>query len=160
MPGRYEYKVIPAPAKGKRAKGAKGAEGRFSHSLTVLMNEMAEDGWEFQRAECLPSLERVGLTKTEMQQHNLLVFRRLHPDFVAAPAPSVAAPAPAQPLAPTMAAPVPDLDLDLPETPKFSGTARPKPRALQEGDAAPAPAVADSPMPDDLRDGLKNLRER
>ena len=74
---RFEYKVVPAPAKGLKGKGIKGAEARFSHALQELMNGMAADGWEYQRAETLPSLERVGLTGSTTEWRNVLVFRRM-----------------------------------------------------------------------------------
>lgn len=73
----YEYKVIPAPAKGKKKRGVKGAEARFAHALETAMNELAADGWEFQRADILPSEERQGLTSTQTIYRSVLVFRRL-----------------------------------------------------------------------------------
>jgi len=39
---RYEYKVIPAPQKGVKAKGVKTAEGRFAVSVEQLLNQMTE----------------------------------------------------------------------------------------------------------------------
>lgn len=74
---RYEYKVVPAPARGEKAKGVKSTDARFALALTRLMNTLAADGWEYQRAETLPCEERTGLTRslTVTQQH-LLVFRR------------------------------------------------------------------------------------
>jgi hypothetical protein len=72
----YEYKVVPAPTKGVKAKGVKTAEARFSHAVQELMNTLATDGWEYQRAETLPSTERSGLTSTTTEWRNLLVFRR------------------------------------------------------------------------------------
>lgn len=80
----FEYKVVPAPTKGRKGKGIRGAEARFSHALEELMNELASDGWEYQRAETLPSVERAGLTGTTTAWRNLLVFRR--PSNVAAEA--------------------------------------------------------------------------
>ena len=74
---RYEYKIVPAPAKGLKGKGIKGAEARFSHGLQELMNGLAGDGWESQRAEILPSIERAGLTGATTEWRNVLVFRRL-----------------------------------------------------------------------------------
>lgn len=73
---RYEYKVVPAPLKGVKAKGLRTAEARFSHTLQELMNQMAADGWEYQRAETLPSQERSGLTGTTTVWRNVLIFRR------------------------------------------------------------------------------------
>ncbi|ETX15615.1 hypothetical protein OCH239_14320 [Roseivivax halodurans JCM 10272] len=72
----YEYKVLPAPAKGEKAKGVKGPEARFAHALERLMNEMAEGGWEYLRADTLPSEERQGLTSSTTVWRTLLVFRR------------------------------------------------------------------------------------
>ena len=37
----FEYKVISAPAFGKKAKGIKGANGRFANALTEEINQMA-----------------------------------------------------------------------------------------------------------------------
>ncbi|WP_037309432.1 DUF4177 domain-containing protein [Ruegeria halocynthiae] len=73
---RYEYKVVPAPQKGTKAKGVKTAEGRFAATVEQLLNQMGADGWEYQRAELLPSEERAGLTSSTTNWRNVLVFRR------------------------------------------------------------------------------------
>ncbi|KAE9629782.1 DUF4177 domain-containing protein [Parasedimentitalea maritima] len=72
----FEYKVVPAPAKGTKAKGVKTPHGRFAVSIEQLLNDMAADGWEFQRAELLPSEERAGLTGSTTNWRNVMVFRR------------------------------------------------------------------------------------
>ncbi len=72
----YEYKVIPAPSKGRKAPGLKKPEDRFSRTLEELMNEMAVEGWEYQRADVLPSEERQGLTSSHTVYRSVLVFRR------------------------------------------------------------------------------------
>ncbi|QCO56942.1 DUF4177 domain-containing protein (plasmid) [Pseudorhodobacter turbinis] len=72
----YEYKVIPAPKKGEKAKGAKTPAERFAHKLTGLMNEMGAAGWEYVRADTLPCEERSGLTGTKSVFQNMLTFRR------------------------------------------------------------------------------------
>lgn len=72
----WEYKVVPAPTKGVKGQGIKGPQGRFANAIELLMNEMARDGWEYQRAETLPSVERSGLTGSTTEWRNLLVFRR------------------------------------------------------------------------------------
>ena len=72
----WDYKVVPAPKKGTKVRGIKGPEERFAHTLETLMNEMGIIGWEFQRVEILPSLERSGLTGTTTEWRNILVFRR------------------------------------------------------------------------------------
>ncbi|MTI01799.1 DUF4177 domain-containing protein [Roseibium sp. RKSG952] len=88
---RYEYKVVPAPQKGTKAKGVKTPEGRFANSIEQLLNQMGKDGWEYQRAELLPSEERTGLTGSATNWRNVLVFRRaVETDIDAA---SVATPA-------------------------------------------------------------------
>ncbi|MCX7644983.1 MAG: DUF4177 domain-containing protein [Rhodobacteraceae bacterium] len=73
---RYEYRVVPAPQRGLKTKGAKTTEARFAHALTTLMNEFARDGWEYLRADTLPCEERVGLTGRTTRFQNMLVFRR------------------------------------------------------------------------------------
>lgn len=73
---RYEYKVVPAPSKGIKGKGVRGAEARFSFALQELMNGMAGYGWEYQRSETLPSVERSGIAGTTTEWRNVLVFRR------------------------------------------------------------------------------------
>ncbi len=72
----YEYKVVPAPQKGTKAKGVKTSEGRFAVSIEQLLNKLGSEGWEYQRAELLPSEERSGLTSSTVNWRNVLVFRR------------------------------------------------------------------------------------
>lgn len=72
----YEYSVIPAPDRGEKTRGAKTASDRFSVALTAALNEMAAEGWDYLRAETLPSEERSGLTGRTTVYHNVLVFRR------------------------------------------------------------------------------------
>lgn len=74
---RYEYKVVPAPDKGLKAKGVKDPAERFALALETAMNELAADGWEFHRAETLPALERQGLTGSKSTERHVLVFRRM-----------------------------------------------------------------------------------
>lgn len=73
---RYEYKVVPAPAKGLKAKGIRSPEARFAHALASAMNELGAEGWSYLRTDTLPAEERVGLTRTRTTYHNMLVFRR------------------------------------------------------------------------------------
>ncbi|MFV0513377.1 MAG: DUF4177 domain-containing protein [Jhaorihella sp.] len=72
----YEYKVVPAPTKGQKAKGVKTPEGRFAHTLEAELNRLGAQGWEYCRAELLPSEERAGLTGSAVHWRNVLVFRR------------------------------------------------------------------------------------
>lgn len=73
----FEYKAIPAPHQGTKAKGVKTTQDRFALSMTETLNEMAADGWEYVRADTLPCDERKGLTGTQTTYQNLLIFRRL-----------------------------------------------------------------------------------
>ncbi len=72
----YEYKIIPAPAKGLKAPGVKGPEARFANALEHRINELAAQGWEYQRSDILPSEERQGLTSSHTVYRSVLVFRR------------------------------------------------------------------------------------
>ncbi|MFN4158958.1 MAG: DUF4177 domain-containing protein [Gemmobacter sp.] len=72
----FEYKVIPAPRRGEKARGAKTVAERFGVALAHAMNDMAAEGWEYLRADTLPCEERVGLTGTATHFQNMLVFRR------------------------------------------------------------------------------------
>lgn len=102
----YEYTVVPAPIRGERAKGLKTPTDRFALALTGEINKLAAQGWEYLRAETLPSEERSGLTGRNTTYHNLLIFRRetVAPDAAPAkPVAQIAAPDPAP--APAAAAP-------------------------------------------------------
>ena len=72
----YTYKVVPAPTKGLKAKGLKTTADRFCLAFEMTINEYAKDGWEFVRAETLPSEEREGLMGRTTTYQNVLVFRR------------------------------------------------------------------------------------
>lgn len=73
---QYEYKVVPAPKTGLKAKGVKSSEERFANALQTAMNELGADGWEFQRTDTLPCEERSGFTKRMTTFQNMLIFRR------------------------------------------------------------------------------------
>ena len=81
----YEYKVVPAPVKGTKARGVKTPEARFSLSLEELMNAYGADGWEYQRADILPSEERRGLRSSQTVYRTDLVFLRAIEEATAAP---------------------------------------------------------------------------
>lgn len=73
---QYEYKVVPAPQRGEKAKGLKTSGERFAHALMGVMNDLGRDGWEYLRADTLPCEERSGLTGKSTTYQNMLVFRR------------------------------------------------------------------------------------
>ncbi|MDX2485755.1 MAG: DUF4177 domain-containing protein [Pseudodonghicola sp.] len=132
---RYEYKVIPAPAKGRKAKGVRTPEARFSLAIETTLNDLGAEGWEYLRAELLPSDERSGLTGSTVNWRNVLVFRRLkdgateafHPRLMESP----------DLTAPVSMAPDP-VSTDL-KTPAAAGLA---------AAAGPAPTTLDSTAPD------------
>lgn len=74
---RFEFKVIPAPKRGEKARGVKTTEDRFAFALTNLMNQLGADGWDYVRADSLPCEERVGFTGSKTTFQNVLVFRRV-----------------------------------------------------------------------------------
>lgn len=74
---KFEYKAMPAPHSGKKARGVKSTQDRFALSMTDVLNDMAAEGWEYVRAETLPCDERKGLTGTQTTYQNVLIFRRL-----------------------------------------------------------------------------------
>ena len=98
----FEYTAIPAPIRSEKAKSAKTPAERYALTLTDAINQMAADGWEYLRAETLPSEERSGLTGRTTLFHNLLIFRRpkaaaLKPRALTEAEIKPAAPAPAAP---------------------------------------------------------------
>ncbi len=98
---RYEYKVVPAPRRGEKARGARSTEDRFALALATLMNGLGRDGWEYLRADTLPVEERHGLTgRLSTSYQNMLIFRRVLPQATEpeAEAPALAAPTAADPL--------------------------------------------------------------
>lgn len=121
----YEYKVVPAPKKGVKTKGARTQEARFAHALQVLMNEQGADGWEYQRTDTLPCEERQGFTGRTTTYQNMLVFRRtlvsqeetqpVPPLVIEAPKP-VPAPIPNEPVFRRAASDTEDLPQDIEDT--------------------------------------------
>lgn len=87
----YEYKVVPAPAKPRKTPKIKGAEAKFAHSLEATMNDYAAEGWEYLRADILPSEERRGFRSSQTVYRTVLVFRRALAQPAAHPAPQEAA---------------------------------------------------------------------
>ena len=74
---QFEYRVVAAPRKSKKVKGAKTAQDRFARTLTDLINEEARLGWEFVSTETLPAEEKSSmLSATKETFHTVLVFRR------------------------------------------------------------------------------------
>lgn len=106
---QFEYKVVPAPVRGEKARGAKTTPDRFALALTTLMNDLGRDGWEYLRADTLPCEERVGFTGRQTTFQNMLVFKRAVAVADAVSETVVALPAPAA--APVMVATPPEAPL-------------------------------------------------
>lgn len=124
---RFEYKVVPAPSKAQRVKGAKGTPNKFAHTLMELMNELGADGWEYQRADTLPCEERSGLTSRVTTFQNMLVFRRAikeMDEIAATQEPAVSVPEAPQTPEAIAAAAVASLSVDAPvgDAPDISPT--------------------------------------
>ena len=141
----YEYKVVPAPQKGVKAKGVKTPEARFALCIEQAINDLAAEGWEYQRSDVLPSQERVGLTGSETNWRTLLVFRRAaeRADAALADVPRIAPPVRAEPVltkAPAVSSAVPEGDgvAEASEEPQ-SETAEPE-TGFEEGSEETRPA--------------------
>lgn len=72
----YEYKVLPAPTRGRKAPGVKTPEARFALGVQDLLNDMARAGWDYLRTDILPSEERQGLTSSHTVYRSVAIFRR------------------------------------------------------------------------------------
>lgn len=132
----FEYKVVPAPVKGIKAKGVKTPEARFALGVEQAINELAAEGWEYQRSDVLPSTERVGLTRSETNWRTLLVFRRA----VAVEAAPEAAPARVEPVlraTPPVTSAVPEGDGVAESVPGITTEAEPD---FEEGNEETRPA--------------------
>jgi hypothetical protein len=153
---RYEYKVVPAPTKGLKAKGVKSAEARFAHAVQVLMNDLSGDGWEYQRAETLPSTERAGLTGSTTEWRNMLVFRRVRESDAEAFAPELL-PAPVAVAAPKEVPPVPAKDTP-PKTAPAVETASTPEKAPETRAAASPQRSTDTPANSSATERLADIR--
>ena len=88
---QYEFKVVPAPRRGEKARGVKTTEDRFALALTTLMNDLGRDGWDYLRADTLPCDERSGIAGRSTTYHSVLIFGRAKADEPKAEAPAALA---------------------------------------------------------------------
>lgn len=113
----FEYVAVPAPLRAEKAPGAKTPTDRYAQAISAELNRMAREGWEYLRADVLPSEERSGLTGRTTVYHNLLVFRR---PLAAAAAPEAVRPMPEYPAQASPAqAPQPAPDAAVPPPPRL-----------------------------------------
>jgi hypothetical protein len=106
--GGVEYRVVPAPKRGVKAKGAKTGEERLAAALSEVMNALGAEGWDYVRSDVLPCEERQGLTGRTTVYHTVLVFRRAVAEAGEWTGPVVAGPVVAGPVVagPVVAGPV------------------------------------------------------
>jgi hypothetical protein len=90
--GGVEYRVVPAPKRGVKAKGAKTGEERFAAALSEVMNALGAEGWDYVRSDVLPCEERQGLTGRATVYHTVMVFRRAVAEAGTATGPAMVAP--------------------------------------------------------------------
>ncbi|MEL7183395.1 MAG: hypothetical protein AAFY65_12880 [Pseudomonadota bacterium] len=76
QPLTYEYEVIPAPHKPERRPGLKTDAERMAFAMALIINQMADDDWEYIRCDTLPVDNTTSITGTESKSQTLLVFRR------------------------------------------------------------------------------------
>lgn len=117
---RFEYKAVPAPTRGTKARGVKTVQDRFALAMTETLNEHAGDGWEYVRVETLPCETRRGLTGTQITDQSMIVFRRIkHATASAEPKEA--------PLPPLTLAPEPRTTRVDPPISRIPGSAEPTP---------------------------------
>ena len=155
----YEYKVVPAPAKGLKARGLKTPEARFAHSVESLLNTLGAEGWDYLRAELLPSDERSGLTGSTTNWRNVLVFRRVVASDAEDFQPRVLEVT--EPKAEPVLKAVPAVEVAEAAEPEVEPVAEPEPEIQPEPDPEPEP-VAESesePEAEPVRDTPPDVRD-
>lgn len=74
---QYEYKVVGAPEKGRRKRGAKTRSDRVAAAFEDVLAAEAVEGWEYQRTDLVPVDERRGMFGRRDEVHRaVMVFRR------------------------------------------------------------------------------------
>jgi hypothetical protein len=136
----YDYRTVPAPRVGLRARGVRSPEARFALAVEAEMNRMSADGWEYVRSDTLPSDEKQGLFGGRVTVfRTLLVFRRARPEEVEVE-PERAAPIEASvPRAPPLVAPLPVATPMAPLPPLVAAPPEAPPVPGRPARAAPAP---------------------
>lgn len=73
----YEYKVVGAPEKPKRVRGARNASDRVAAAFEETLQEHAVEGWEYLRTDTLPVTEKASwLAHPREVRRAVMVFRR------------------------------------------------------------------------------------
>ena len=125
----YTYKIVAAPERARKIRGAKGPEARFAATLEEDLNALGEDGWEFLRTETFSVEERTGLTGKKRIDRQVMVFRK------ALEEPAVAGPPLTLRAAPDLEPESPESEPEEPKGPRILGRPVPPVTRLQR-DAA------------------------
>lgn len=73
----YEYKVVGAPEKGRRRRGARTRSDRVAAAFEEVLRAEAVDGWEYLRTDLVPVEEKPGFLRRREEVHRaVMVFRR------------------------------------------------------------------------------------
>jgi hypothetical protein len=83
----HEYKVVPAPRRGLKARGLRRPGDRFAHAVESEVNRLAAEGWEFVRSDTLPHEHKAHWwSRPVTVSETLLVFRRPRAEGARTPA--------------------------------------------------------------------------
>ncbi len=85
----YEYDVVPAPTRIDRIPGLKTDGDRIACMIAQTFNAMADEGWEYVRADVIQIDNVTGISGNIPKPHTLLVFRRPLSPQARQPAPLV-----------------------------------------------------------------------
>lgn len=152
----YDYKVVPAPHRSRKAKGISDPAELFALTLTDAINQHARDGWEYLRAENMPVQTPRGFLKRPTEDSvSVLVFRReragMDPQLEASPlAPAARSQGYTAPLDPA-----PEDELDGPEEPVSAPPRRMADRVQEAGIRRQQPPVSSGETPSPLRPSPK-----
>lgn len=73
----YQYKIIGAPERGLKKRGARSGSERIAAAMQEIIAEYALDGWEYMRTDMVPCVESGGLfSRSREVQRAVMVFRR------------------------------------------------------------------------------------
>ncbi len=73
----FEYKVVGAPEKARRRRGAKTGSERLAMAFEEVLQAEAIDGWEYVRTDVVPVTERAGwFSRSREVTRAVMVFRR------------------------------------------------------------------------------------
>ena len=73
----FEYRVVPAPRRPAKIRGARKPQDRFALTVEGEMNRLAQEGWEYVRSDTLPCEQKPGwFSRSVTVFETMLVFRR------------------------------------------------------------------------------------